>query len=132
MMSFIKTFKNKKIIITGHTGFKGSWLTAFLSTFDCKIFGLSKDIPTNPSHFKLLKLNNKIQNHEIDIRDSKALKKIIKKIKPDFVFHLAAQSLVKTSYEEPALTFTTNSIGTLNILETIRLINRKLLFKLFK
>ena len=124
-MFFIKTFKNKKIIITGHTGFKGSWLTAFLSTFDCKIFGLSKDIPTNPSHFKLLKLNNKIQNYEIDIRDSKALKKIIKKIKPDFVFHLAAQSLVKTSYEQPALTFTTNSIGTLNILETIRLINRK-------
>ena len=124
-MSFIKTFKNKKIIITGHTGFKGSWLLAFLSTFNCKIFGLSKDIPTTPSHFRLLKFSDKIKNYEIDIRDSKKLDKLIKSIEPDFIFHLAAQSLVKTSYEEPALTFTTNCIGTLNILESVRKINKR-------
>jgi len=124
-MSFIKTFKNKKIIITGHTGFKGSWLLAFLSTFNCKIFGLSKDIPTTPSHFRLLKFSEKIKNYEIDIRDSKKLDKLIKSIEPDFIFHLAAQSLVKTSYEEPALTFTTNCIGTLNILESVRKINKR-------
>ena len=124
-MSFIKTFKDKKVVITGHTGFKGSWLTAFLSTFDCKIFGLSNNIPSSPSHFQLLKFNKKIKNYKIDIRDLKNLKKIIKKIRPDFIFHLAAQSLVKTSYEEPVLTFSTNSIGTLNILESIRFVNKK-------
>ena len=68
-------FKNKRIIVTGHTGFKGSWLTAFLSTYKCKIYGLSKDIPTKPSHFKLLNFKNKVVNHKLDITDLKKLKK---------------------------------------------------------
>ena len=75
----LKIFEKKKIIITGHTGFKGSWLTAFLSTCNCKIYGVSKDIPTNPSHFKLLKLKKNIKNFKVDIRDLTLLKKYLKK-----------------------------------------------------
>ena len=72
-------FKKKKIIVTGHTGFKGCWLVAFLSTYDCQIFGISKDLPTNPSHFKLLKLKNNIKDYRIDIKNLSLLKKIITK-----------------------------------------------------
>ena len=120
-----KCFKNKKIIITGHTGFKGSWLLAFLSTLNCKIFGISKDIPTNPSHYKLLNIKKNFKNIKLDVRDKKAIVKAFKQIQPDFVFHLAAQSLVKTSYNFPELTFNTNAIGTLNILEALRNLKKK-------
>ncbi len=118
-------FKNKKIIITGHTGFKGSWLTAFLSTYKCKIYGISKDIPTNPSHFNLLKLKKDVKSYKADIRNLNILKKIFYKVQPDFVFHLAAQSLVKNSYQNPISTFTTNSIGTMNILESLKSLKKK-------
>ena len=118
-------FKNKRIIVTGHTGFKGSWLTAFLSTYRCKIYGLSKDIPTKPSHFKLLNFKNEVVNYKLDITDLEKLKKVFKKIQPDFVFHLAAQSLVKTSYKNPESTFRSNCIGTLNILESLRNLKKK-------
>jgi len=121
---FKKAFFNKRILITGHTGFKGSWLTAFLSTYSCKIYGVSKDIPTNPSHYRLLKIKN-LKNFKVDITNLKLLKNVIYKVKPDYIFHLAAQSLVKTSYEDPNMTFTTNSIGTLNILETLRHLKKK-------
>ena len=121
----LKIFEKKKIIITGHTGFKGSWLTAFLSTCNCKIYGVSKDIPTNPSHFKLLNLKKNIKNFKVDIRDLTLLKKIFKKVQPDFVFHLAAQALVKNSYQDPLSTFTSNSIGTLNVLESLRILKKK-------
>ena len=118
-------FRNKKIIITGHTGFKGSWLLAFLSTLDCKIYGISNKIPTKPSHYKLLKIKKNFKNITLDIRNKKNLKKIFKKIQPDFVFHLAAQSLVKTAYNYPELTFNTNAIGTLNVLEALREVKKK-------
>ena len=121
---FKKTFFNKRILITGHTGFKGSWLAAFLSTYGCKIYGVSKDIPTSPSHHSLLKIKN-LKNFKADITNLKLLKKIIYKVQPDYIFHLAAQSLVKTSYQDPNMTFTTNSIGTLNILEALRLYKKK-------
>ena len=121
---FHKTFFNKRILITGHTGFKGSWLTAFLSTYGCQIYGVSKNIPTNPSHYKLLKIKN-LKNFKADITNLKLLKKIIFKVQPDYIFHLAAQSLVKTSYQDPNMTFTTNSIGTLNVLETLRFFKKK-------
>ena len=92
-----------------------------MSTYNCKIYGVSKDIPTNPSHFKLLNLKKNIKNFKVDIRDLTLLKKIFKKVQPDFVFHLAAQALVKNSYQKnPQSTFTSNSIGTLNVLESLR------------
>ena len=118
-------FKNKKIIITGHTGFKGSWLTYWLYLMGAKVIGISKDIPSKPSLYKTLKLKKKIKDVRLDIRNLNLLKKIFKKYQPDLVFHLAAQSLVKKSYYHPVETFTTNTVGTLNIMESIRHIKKK-------
>ena len=120
-----KTFKNKKILITGHTGFKGSWLTFWLKSLDAKICGVSKDVPTHPSLFNTLKLKKGILDLRVDIRNLSALKKIVKNFKPDFVFHLAAQSLVKKSYLDPVYTFSTNAIGTGNLLESLRYLKNK-------
>jgi CDP-glucose 4,6-dehydratase len=125
-MSNLKNFfYKKKIIITGHTGFKGSWLTLWLKTYEANIFGISKDIPTKPSNFNASKVYKGIKNYKLDILDQKKLKRIFIKIKPDYVFHLAAQSLVKKSYEDPTVTWNSNLIGTLNILECLRQLNKK-------
>jgi CDP-glucose 4,6-dehydratase len=118
-------FKNKTIIITGHTGFKGSWLTLWLKLLGAKIIGISHNLPSKPSHFQKLRLKNKIIDIKIDIRNLKKLKKIFKIYQPDFVFHLAAQSLVKKSYINPVDTITTNTIGTMNVLESLKQINKK-------
>ena len=124
-MHHLKNFFYKKnVIITGHTGFKGSWLTVWLKTYEANIFGISKDIPTKPSNFNASKVYRGIKNYKLDILDQKKLKKIFLKIRPDYVFHLAAQSLVKKSYEDPTITWNTNLIGTLNILESLRAINK--------
>ena len=119
-MNYLKIFKNKKVIVTGHTGFKGSWLAFWLINLGAKVMGISKDIPTNPSHFSLIKLNKKILSKKIDIRDLKALKKIFNNYKPDYVFHLAAQSIVKKSYSETIKTWHTNLIGTVNVMEALK------------
>lgn len=119
-------FRNKKILITGHTGFKGSWLTYWLTNLGAKVIGISNDFPTKPSIFKILNKNNKkIISYFKNIEDFKQIKKIFLKHKPDMVFHLAAQSLVKVSYTNPKKTFDTNFLGTLNILECLRNINFK-------
>tara|TARA_B100001250_G_C19813438_1_gene796948 strand:+ start:306 stop:1382 length:1077 start_codon:yes stop_codon:yes gene_type:complete len=120
-----KYFKNKKVIITGHTGFKGTWLTLWLINLGANIVGISKDIHGSPSHYKDLKIEKKVRSYYFDIKDIKKLKKIFLKFKPDFVFHLAAQSMVKKSYSEPYETFLTNSLGSLNVLESLRVINKK-------
>ena len=106
--NFYKQFKNKKVLITGHTGFKGSWLTSWLVMLGAKVTGLSINIPTTPSHFKAIKLKNKINHKKMDIRNLKLLKKTFKKYQPDYVFHLAAQSLVKKSYYDPIYTWETD------------------------
>jgi len=124
-MKFEKIFKNKKIIITGHTGFKGSWLTLWMTMLGANVLGISKNNPTRPSHLKLLKLDNKIKEKKIDIRNIKLLKKTFKKFNPDFVFHLAAQALVHNSYEDPLNTWSTNTIGTINVLESLRELKKK-------
>ena len=113
-------FKGKKILITGHTGFKGSWLTLWLIKLGAKVIGYSLEPPTKPSLFEILNLKEKIVHIIGDIRDEEKLKNIFKKYKPEIVFHLAAQSLVRFSYKEPKLTYETNVMGTLNILEAIR------------
>ncbi len=117
---FNDIYKNRKILITGHTGFKGSWLTSWLLDLGAKVYGLSNDIPTNPSMFECLGLSEQIEDYRADIRDRDEVKKIVSKIKPDFIFHLAAQPIVSLSYKNPAETIETNVIGVTNILEAIR------------
>ena len=123
--SLKKIYKNKKILITGHTGFKGSWLTLWLSKLGAKVYGISLNVPTKPSNFEVLNLKKRCNTNKININNLIPLKKKILKIKPDFIFHLAAQSLVKMSYENPINTFKSNSIGTLNLLESLRYLKKK-------
>ena len=120
MKKNLKIFKNKKILITGHTGFKGSWLSLWFKSLGADVMGVSIDIPTKPSHFQLINLEKKIKSKFVDITDLKKLKKIFNSFKPDYVFHLAAQSLVKKSYKNPLLTYYTNAIGTLNVMESLK------------
>ncbi len=119
-MNFTKYYKNKKVLITGHTGFKGAWLTLWLIKCGAKIMGLSNNTLTKPSIFKVLKIKKKISHVNCDIRNIKKLENEILNFKPDFVFHFAAQALVKKSFLEPYNTWTTNSLGTINVLEVLR------------
>lgn len=113
-------FKDKKVVITGHTGFKGSWLTIWLDYLGAKVYGISNEIRTSPSMFEETKLSSNINDYQCDIRNRAKLSNIISEIKPDFLFHLAAQALVKESYLDPANTFETNLMGTVNVLDCIR------------
>lgn len=122
---FGSIYKNKKVLITGNTGFKGSWLTIWLLKLGAKVYGISKDIPTEPSMFKELKLKTKISYFEKDVRDLDSVISTVNEIKPDFIFHLAAQALVSISYSDPTETITTNIIGTTNILEALKQSNHK-------
>ena len=119
-MAYNHCFKGKKVIVTGNTGFKGSWLTVWLLQMGAKVTGISKDVPTDPSLFYELQLDKKIDHHFTNICDGAAMKKIFSEVQPDFVFHLAAQPIVSVSYDDPVDTFQTNVIGTANILEALR------------
>lgn len=117
-------WKGKKILITGNTGFKGSWLTLVLKTLNANIYGYSLR-PKKKSLFNQLKLNKKINCEFENILNYSKLKKTIERIKPDIIFHLAAQPLVDASYLNPLQTYKTNFIGTLNILDILRVVNNK-------
>ena len=123
--TFFKEFKGKKIIITGHTGFKGSWLSLWLNYLGANVYGISNNFKTNQTNYNHFKMKKNIKNFDIDIRNFEKLNKVIKKIKPDFIFHFAAQSLVGASYKKPLYNFETNFNGTLNLLEVLRLSNFK-------
>lgn len=118
-----KSYSGKKVLITGHTGFKGTWLTTWLHSLGAEVYGISCDIPTSPSMFEALRLEEKIHHYQIDVRDYDALYEVVKEISPDFIFHLAAQAIVSKSYTNPTETITTNVIGTMNVLEVLRQIN---------
>ncbi len=122
---FDNIYKDKKVLVTGHTGFKGTWLTAWLIKLGAKVVGISKDIPTKPSMFEELKLESQIVHYKEDVRDLPKLTDIIEAEKPDFLFHLAAQPIVSTSYSDPIETISSNVMGTANILEALKVSNHK-------
>lgn len=118
---FNNIYENKKVFLTGHTGFKGSWLALWLNQLGAKVCGYSLAPNTVPSMFNVLGIENKIEKSVIgDILDNITLEKTMSEFEPDIVFHLAAQPLVRLSYSEPVLTYKTNVIGTLNVLEAAR------------
>ena len=120
MNSFNNVFKNKTVLITGHTGFKGSWLTTWLHLLGAKVIGISNNIPTSPSHYKLFSSKFIVKDYFEDIRDKKSIKKILCENKPDFLFHLAAQPIVSVSYKDPLETFSINAIGTATLLDILK------------
>lgn len=123
-MGLMKSFyQGKKVLVTGHTGFKGSWLCSILLEFGAEVCGIGLEPDTNPSLFQLLDLSNRLESHILDIRYLEAVKDIFDKFRPEIVIHLAAQPLVIDSYKKPVYTFEVNVLGTVNILECIRLNN---------
>jgi CDP-glucose 4,6-dehydratase len=118
--TFAKFYFEKNVFITGHTGFKGSWLTQWLLKLGANVTGYSLYLPSTPCNFNTLKLSQYIVNIEGDVRNFEQLYSAINECRPDIVFHLAAQPIVKRSYEDPKLTFDTNVGGTINILECLR------------
>ncbi len=122
---FDSVYKSKKVLITGNTGFKGAWLSIWLNQLGAKVYGLSDRIPTKPSIFESLSLDQKIRHQYCDIRDLEETRRIIHEVEPDFLFHLAAQPIVGLSYEEPVETISINVMGTTNVLEAFRTLKRE-------
>ncbi|MBU43873.1 MAG: CDP-glucose 4,6-dehydratase [Spirochaetaceae bacterium] len=117
---FSDYYQGKRILVTGHTGFKGSWLTAWLRDLGAEVAGFSDAIPTDPNHFELLNTGKEIRDYRGDVRDYETFRDTIKEFKPEIVFHLAAQSLVKKSYQDPRNTFEVNVMGMVNLLTLVR------------
>lgn len=116
--AFGSVYRGRRILVTGHTGFKGSWLCLWLQALGAEVAGLALDPATNPNHWDLLKLS--IRDHRIDIRDESAVRNVFVAEKPEIVFHLAAQPLVRRSYREPITTWATNVMGTAHVIEAAR------------
>lgn len=117
---FNGAFKDKKILVTGHTGFKGAWLSLWLADMGAHVSGFSRDIPSDPSLFDVLGLKNIMTDISGDICDGNAIADAVRKAKPEYVFHAAAQPLVRKSYVDPVDTFATNVMGTLHVFEAVR------------
>ena len=115
-----KFWKGKKILVTGHTGFKGSWLSLWLQNMGAEVVGVSLDPPTSPSLYEKALVADGMVSIRGDIRDLSKMKSIFMEYQPEIVFHLAAQPLVRYSYREPVETYQTNVMGTLHVLEAIR------------
>lgn len=120
MIYFSDVYKGRRVLVTGHTGFKGSWLSLWLLHLGADVAGFSLDVPTTPSNFDLLGLRSRIKHYQGDVRDAKRLAEVIDEFRPEIVFHLAAQALVRRAYADPANTFETNVMGMVNLLECIR------------
>jgi CDP-glucose 4,6-dehydratase len=113
-------FSGKQVFITGHTGFKGGWLSLWLTSLGARVSGYSLAPPTNPSIFELARIREMLVSHVADIRDVERLTSALAQSKAEIVFHLAAQSLVRDSYKSPVDTYSTNVMGTVNLLEAVR------------
>lgn len=113
-------YRGRKVLVTGHTGFKGSWLTQILLEMGAKVTGLSLQPPTMPNLFTLLELDKEINHHISDIRNYSSVSTIVESFQPEIIFHLAAQPMVRESYKDPRFTYETNIMGVVNLLEAVR------------
>lgn len=120
MNAFNNVYRDKTVLVTGHTGFKGSWISIWLHELGANVIGYALDPYSEKDNFVLSKIGDKIVDIRGDIRDKEKLESVFVKYKPDFVFHLAAQPLVRLSYENPVETYEVNVMGTINVLENIR------------
>ena len=120
-----KFWKNKNVLITGHTGFKGSWLSLWLTEWCANVYGFALEPDTDPSLFYQLKLTEQLNNKIADIRDSAEIKERVTESNPDVIIHMAAQPLVRRSYREPVTTWETNLMGTLHLLEAVRNVKKR-------
>jgi CDP-glucose 4,6-dehydratase len=120
MTGFEDIYRGRRVLVTGHTGFKGSWLTLWLLNMGAEVAGFSVDVPSSPSNFELLGLEKRISHFVGDIRDRKRLAEVIDEFRPEIIFHLAAQALVRRSYVDPVTTFETNTLGMVNLLDCLR------------
>ena len=126
MNNLFNFYKGKKVLITGHTGFKGSWLSSWLINLGANVTGISLGIPTKPSNFVSSELFNKVDDYRFDISNYNKLNNLIQLTQPNIIFHLAAQALVRKSYDNPIKTISSNLIGTVNLLESLRNYNNKI------
>ena len=124
-MAFANTYKGKRVLLTGHTGFKGAWMAEWLLSLGAEVTGFSMPASTEPSLFGQLGLTARLSHIEGDIRDLSAIRTVVEQCRPDFVFHLAAQPLVRLSYDQPVETYATNVMGTVNMLEAVRLSSQR-------
>lgn len=119
-MQWFDFYKGKRVLITGHTGFKGAWMCSLLLEAGAQVTGYALKPPTSPSLFELCSLGDKVYSVEGDIRDLARLKKVFDETAPEIVIHMAAQPLVRESYKNPVYTYEVNVMGTVNILECVR------------
>jgi CDP-glucose 4,6-dehydratase len=119
--SGLSGFRGQRVLVTGHTGFKGSWLSYWLLELGAEVAGFSLDLPSTPCNFEVLGLRDRVRDYRGDVRDLAAIKSVFDEFRPQTVFHLAAQAIVRTSYDDPKTTFDTNLGGTVNMLEVLRL-----------
>jgi CDP-glucose 4,6-dehydratase len=120
MKLFGDVYRGKRVLVTGHTGFKGSWLSLWLNQLGAEVVGISLAPETQPNHWNLLGLGSTVQFHELDIRQASDVASVFRSSQPEVVFHLAAQPLVRRSYRDPLETWSTNVMGTANVLEACR------------
>lgn len=116
----LEFYRNKKVLVTGHTGFKGAWLCKLLENYGAEVIGYSLNPPTEPSLFKIANIESDVKSIIGDIRDLSKLKEVFDDFQPEIVLHLAAQPIVRDSYKDPVYTYETNVIGTVNICECVR------------
>ncbi len=120
MNYFSDIYRGRRVLVTGHTGFKGSWLALWLEHLGAVVAGYAVDVPSSPSNFEILGLQKRLHHYWGDIRDQDRLAEVIDEFRPEIIFHMAAQALVRRSYADPVTTFETNVMGMVNLLDCVR------------